>query len=198
MTRPLIIGITGGIGSGKTTLSNKLRELNYHVYDSDKEARRIQNENPEVIEQIKKIFGKDIYSYYGLNRAEVANKAFNDKYLLLKLNLIVHPVVRKDFEIWIEKHLNERLIFIESAVLFNNGLNNLVDKVILVDATEEVRIERVIKRDHVSREQVLARIKNQINISDLELLVNYIIKTEDNQQFDSKVNLLIEELLKSI
>jgi dephospho-CoA kinase len=158
----MTIGITGGIGSGKSTLSELIRKHGYLVYDTDKEARRLQEENQQLVQQIKNIFGEDIYQQGKLDRSKVASLVFNSPELLKKLTSVVHPAVRQDFINWREKHNSEDLLFIESAVLFEGGLFKLTDKIILVRASEDIRIQRVMDRDGITREQVLSRIKNQI------------------------------------
>lgn len=158
----MIIGITGGIASGKSTLSNLLEAHGFPVYDSDLEARRLQNEHPEIISQTKALFGDDIYVDGQLNRPAVATLVFQNPELLKKLTDIVHPVVKAEFLQWTRQFKPNKLIFIESAILFEANFDKLVDKVILLTVSEEIRIQRVMERDGSTREQVLARIKNQI------------------------------------
>jgi dephospho-CoA kinase len=158
----MIIGITGGIASGKSTLSNLLKAHGFPVYDSDLEARRLQNEHPEIISQTKALFGDDIYVDGQLNRPAVATLVFQNPELLKKLTNIVHPVVKAEFLQWTRQFKPNKLIFIESAILFEANFDKLVDKVILLTVSEEIRIQRVMERDGSTREQVLARIKNQI------------------------------------
>jgi dephospho-CoA kinase len=162
MKNPLIIGITGGIGSGKTTLSEHLRREGYNVYDSDLEARRLQNEHPVIRKKLIELFGKEIYTSQGLNRSELAKIVFAKQDLLIKLNEIVHPVVREDFKNWVTQHSAEQFLFVESAILVESGFSKLVDKVVLMAASEELRIKRVIKRDGSTPEQVKARMSNQL------------------------------------
>lgn len=158
----MIIGITGGIGSGKTTLSNIIRSQGYPVYDTDREARIIQNSDQDVIRQTKDLFGEDIYRDGQLDRQAVASLVFRQPELLQKLSSIVHPAVKKGFLQWITQFNPNDLVFVESAVLFEGGFNSLTDKIILVTASEEVRIRRVMARDKVDRSRVTDRIKNQI------------------------------------
>ncbi|HQB27761.1 MAG TPA: dephospho-CoA kinase [Paludibacter sp.] len=158
----MIIGITGGIASGKSTLSSLLKTHGFPVYDSDLEARRLQNEHPAIVSQTKALFGDDIYVDGQLNRPAVAALVFQNPELLRKLTDIVHPVVKADFLQWTKQFNPNQLIFIESAVLFEANFDGLVDKVILLTVSEEIRIQRVMERDGSTKEQVLARIKNQI------------------------------------
>lgn len=158
----MIIGITGGIASGKSTLSSLLKTHGFPLYDSDLEARRLQNEHPAIVSQTKALFGDDIYVDGQLNRPAVAALVFQNPELLRKLTDIVHPVVKADFLQWTKQFNPNQLIFIESAVLFEANFDGLVDKVILLTVSEEIRIQRVMERDGSTKEQVLARIKNQI------------------------------------
>jgi dephospho-CoA kinase len=171
-----IIGITGGIGSGKSTLSAKLREAGFSVYDTDAAARRLQNENTEIRNNITAIFGSKSYTDNVLNRSYIAGIVFNQPELLRKLNLIVHPAVRVDFKEWCTRHKKESTLFLECAILFEGEFNKLVDKIILVTAPQSVRIQRVMKRDGVTESQVLQRINNQLsdadNVSKSDLIID--------------------------
>lgn len=158
----MLIGITGGIGSGKSTLSRFLRDNGYLVYDTDREARRLQDEDPLIIEETRNLFGDDIYVDGHLDRPRVASQVFVFPDILAELTAIVHPVVHNDILFWAARYPDNQLLFVESAVLFEGGFYKLMEKIILVTADEEIRIQRVMKRDNVNREQVLARIKNQI------------------------------------
>jgi dephospho-CoA kinase len=194
VSKPLIIGITGGIGSGKTTLSDLLRNENYYVYNSDLEARRLQNEHPILKKQIQEIFGNEIYTESGLNRPALAKIVFNDKNLLAKLSAIVHPAVRQDFHDWIDAHFDQKLLFLESAILFENGLYKQVDKVIVITASEQVRIIRVLKRDNVTLENVRSRMKNQLPEESKIARADFVIHSDDNMPLIDKMRKIIQEL----
>lgn len=198
MKSPLIIGITGGIGSGKSTLANNLRAEGYYVYDSDLEARRLQNDYPVMREQIQALFGDDIYTSKGLNRYALAQIVFADRNLLAQLNDIVHPILKEDFKKWIKDHNSEKFLFIEAAILFECGYDVLVDKVVLITAPESVRIERVVKRDGVTPEHVRARMLHQIPEEDKILKSNFVIYSNDNQQSIYIMKKIIDELMNYI
>jgi len=172
----MLIGITGGIGSGKSTISDLLRCKGFPVFDTDKEARIIQDTDKNVIAATKKLLGDDIYVEGKLNRPAVASQVFSNPDLLLKLMEIVHPAVRSKIQEWYQQFNNGQIVFVESAVLFEGGFYKLMDKIILIVASEEIRIERVMKRDGLTREQVLVRIKNQIpdteKIKESDLIIN--------------------------
>jgi dephospho-CoA kinase len=196
MKKPLIIGITGGIGGGKSTLSAKLRAEGYEVYDTDIRAKELQNEHQELIRKMKAVFGDDIYKDSVLDRAALAQIVFGNKELLLELNKIVHPVVREDFYHWISSHSNQKILFVESAIMFESGLVNSVDKVILMTASEDIRIKRVVKRDGSTPEQVKTRISNQMS-DDLKIpKSDFVVFSDDNQPLLNKMYGILEELLK--
>ena len=150
----MILAITGGIGSGKSVVSRILATMGIPVYDTDLEARRIMS-SPEVSEQLQSEFGDAAF-----NRKELASIVFNNSEKLLKLNAIVHPAVRLDFKRWCHS-LQVPIIAFETALLSESGMDHDCDAVILVDAPEEVRIERVIKRNGIGREDVVKRIISQ-------------------------------------
>jgi dephospho-CoA kinase len=198
MSNPLIIGITGGIGSGKSTLSEHLRSEGYEVYDSDLEARRLQNEHPALKKQLIDAFGEEIYTSQGLNRPALAKIVFANHEFLFKLNEIVHPFVTEDFQNWISHRSSKRFLFMESAILFECGFNKLVDKVVLMTASEPLRIKRVIKRDKVSSKEVQARMLNQFPDEMKIPLADFIIPTDDNLPMIDKMRKLLKQLVEKL
>ena len=194
--KPLIIGITGGIGGGKSTLSAKLRAEGFHVFDTDCRAKQLQNEEPELVQKLKTLFGENIYNAKGLDRLALAKIVFEKKELLAELNKIVHPVVRADFHHWVATHSDQKLLFVESAIMFESGLVNSVDKVILMTAAIDVRIARVVKRDGSTPEQVRARIANQMPDEQKILKADYVIYSDDNMPLLDKMHRILDELLK--
>lgn len=167
----MLIGITGGIGSGKSTIAAELAKRGYAVYDSDREAKRIIVHNPAVRSQVETLFGSDVFDGDTYLTGKVAAQVFANPDLLHRLNAIVHPAVRFDVEHWAK---GKDICFVECAILYESGLNTLCDKVIYVDAPEEVRIARTVARDHSNAERVRARISAQKNnardIADIVLL----------------------------
>jgi dephospho-CoA kinase len=194
MKLPTIIGITGGIGGGKSTISNLLMEQGYKVYIADNEAKKLQNEDAEIIVKTKKLFGDHIYTKDGLNRRLVAELVFSDSSLLLQINSIVHPIVEREIKQWIENNSNEQFLFVESAILIECGLNKIVDVVLLVTASEEVRIKRVMQRDRLTYEQVRSRIKNQLNDNHKIPVADYVIYTDDQIPLMNKLNSFLSTL----
>ena len=178
----MIIGITGGIGSGKSVIARQLRKMGYSVYDTDSEAKRIIVEDATVREQMTALFGEEVYQDGVYQTSFVAQQVFADKNLLAKLNAIVHPAVKADI---ISKfrslgvtsepsapseplNNDSGLFFIECAILFQAGFDVLCDKVVAVTAPEDIRLERVIARDHSDMNKVRARMRAQEAEKDLQ------------------------------
>jgi dephospho-CoA kinase len=155
-----IIGLTGGIGSGKTTVANHFIGAGIPVYIADDEARKIM-QSPEILREIEKIFGSVIFKNEVLNRQKLAEIVFSNSDKLKQLNAIIHPAVKKHFGNWILNYKNSPFVIYETAILFEGGSYKDCDKIITVTAPFETRIERVIQRDKTSRENVLKRIKMQ-------------------------------------
>ena len=155
-----IIGLTGGIGSGKTTVANHFIGAGIPVYIADDEARKIM-QSPQILREIEKIFGSVIFKKEVLNRQKLAEIVFSNSDKLKQLNAIIHPAVKKHFGNWILNYKNSPFVIYETAILFESGSYKGCDKIITVTAPLETRIERVIQRDKTSRENVLKRIKMQ-------------------------------------
>ena len=156
------IGITGGIGSGKSVISRILKIMHYPVYDSDYWAKFLMNNDKTIYKALTDKFGPETYSSEGINRPFLAQLIFNNKENLTFVNSIVHPAVGNHFLQWAAEQQSS-IVFIESAILFSSGLNKIIDKTIYVDAPQEIRLQRAILRDNASTEAISARIKNQIN-----------------------------------
>lgn len=172
----LQVGITGGIGSGKTTVCKIFEILNIPIYYADDQAKKLMVTNELLIQDIKDFLGPDAYTKEGqLNRPYIANIVFNDQSKLDRLNSLVHPAMYKDGQRW---HLQQKDVpytLKEAAILFESKGNTLMDKTILVVAPLEIRIKRVIDRDTTSREAVLARISKQMPDEEKIPLADYII-----------------------
>ncbi len=156
-----IIGLTGGIGSGKTTIAKMFTNFGVPVYYADDEAKKLIHSNQHIKEQLIHLFGNEAYQNGELNRAFIAGIVFNDKKKLESINAIVHPEVEKHFSNWIKKQ-NSKYVIQENAILFESGSQNRFDKIITVTAPLEIKIERVVKRDQTSREKVMERMDNQL------------------------------------
>ncbi|CAA7194862.1 dephospho-CoA kinase [Chryseobacterium potabilaquae] len=177
---PKIIGLTGGIGSGKTTVARFIEEFGFPVYYSDDRAKTIVNDNEDVKIKIKDLLGDQAYDENGLyNRKFVAEKVFNNQNLLQKLNEIIHPAVRIDFEEWIKKQ-TKYLVFKETALLFELKLNKDCYKSLLVTAEDNIRIKRVMDRDDKTYREVQTIMEKQMPEKDKVKLADCIIYNNTN------------------
>lgn len=174
-------GITGGIGSGKTSITKIFEILGVPVYNADFQAKKLINSNEAIISAISDTFGNNIYQNGKIDRAKLAGIVFNNKEALQKLNQIVHPEVQKDYEKWLENHADCSYTLKEAALLFESESYKLLEYVICVYAPEEIRIERIIKRDNVSKENVLSRIQNQLSDKIKISKSNAVIYNDDKQ-----------------
>ncbi len=162
MNRPKIIGLTGGIGSGKTTVAKHFESLGVAVYISDEEAKKITN-SPEILSLIKNEFGQNIFDANVLDRKKLGAIVFNDAKKLEILNSFIHPAVKLHFKDWLLKHKNEKFVIKESAILIETGEYKNCDVVVSVIASLENRIERLKNRDDLSENEIMIRINNQIS-----------------------------------
>jgi dephospho-CoA kinase len=154
------IGITGGIGSGKSVICKTFSLLGIPIYYSDYRAKELLNSSQEIKKALTNLFGSELYTKNGINKTKLADIIFNDKNSLEKVNSIVHPVVMKDFFSWC-KNQKSSIVINESAIIFEANLKHHFDYIIAVTAPEEIRINRVIKRDNAKREDVISRINHQ-------------------------------------
>ena len=176
------IGITGGIGSGKSTACEIFKLLSVPVFHADDEARNLQNNDLQIKNQLIKLFGEHIYSEDGLlDRKMLAGLIFNDTKSLAKVNAIIHPTVRQNFLKWVEDKQNENYVIYEAAILLESGYSVDFDRNILILADEKIRIERVMKRDSISEELVKERIKNQMSDIEKINLVDYVLENSDDK-----------------
>lgn len=188
---PKIIGLTGGIGSGKTTIANYLASLGIPVYIADDAGKKVM-QTQEIIEAIKEAFGTAIFDKNKLNRSKLAEIVFDNPEQLKALNAIVHPAVRNDYNDWLYQHRKEPLVVYESAILFESGRYKDFDYILTVTAPLETRIERVLKREKISRDQVLSRINSQWTDEQRILKSDFVVDNIDIV----KTKLKIDKILK--
>lgn len=192
-----IIGITGGIGSGKSTAASYFEKLGFPVYNSDVRARKIQNENPDVIANIKAIFGEEAYTNEGMNRPYIASETFGNKEKLNQLNAIVHPAVFEDFKQWIAQQ-NSPFVLKEAAILIESGSYKDCDLIISVVADKEIRIQRTIERDGLTREQIIARMNNQLSDEERKEYSDYIIdNSQDLPYLYNQIEIIVDKIKNS-
>jgi dephospho-CoA kinase len=189
----LSVGLTGGIGSGKTTVAHVFETLGIPVYYADTEAKRIMNEDAELKEAIIKNFGSASYKKGELDRAYLSQIVFNDSYKLDVLNSLVHPATIRDADLWM-KNQNSPYVIKEAALLFESGAAGHLDYVIGVYAPSEMRIKRVMQRDGVSREEILKRIKSQMDENIKMKLCDFVITNDESELVVSQVLKIHEQL----
>jgi len=173
------IGITGGIGSGKSIICKLIEILGYPVYYSDKRAKELINKSSTIITFLKNNYGEDIYINGKINKNKFASIIFNSKKELQKVNSIIHPQVALDFNNW-TRIQKSSIVFQESALIFDSKLENRFDYIIGVISPLETRINRVIKRENCTKENVKERINNQLSQDIIFKKSDYIIQNEDN------------------
>ena len=183
------VGITGGIGSGKTTVCKVFELLGVPVFYADSVAKSIMYTDNELREQIIRVFGKDSYFVNGdLNRAYISSIVFKDETELQKLNGLVHPAVFRAFDLWVSEQVNAPYVMKEAALLFESGSYKMCDQTILILAPEAIRIARVTERDKISEEDVKLRMKKQWPDAEKQKLANYILRNDES-------HLLIPEII---
>lgn len=194
---PKKVGLTGGIGSGKTTVAGFFRELGIPVYIADAEAKKIMDSSPEVRAEIISLLGRKAYQNQLPDRKYIASRVFKDEKLLGSLNKIIHPRVHADFEEWAKKQEAPYVIY-EAAILFEHGGDKRCDYSILVTAPKEERIKRVMKRDGVSREMVEARMRNQWPEEEKMKLADFIIENLNIYEAKSQTKQVHSTIIKQI
>ncbi|MBB1139743.1 dephospho-CoA kinase [Myroides sp. WP-1] len=190
----IIVGLTGGIGSGKTTVAKLFEKHGIPIYIADERARAIMDQ-PDVVQAVQQIFTTSVITEQGtLDRSKIKQLVFDAKDQLNKLNQIVHPRVKEDFDQWLIEHKEAPIVMKESAILFENGLEKNCDVVVLVIAPEEVRIERVMNRDGVSKEQVMKIINNQMKDEEKLRRSQYIIENNNKKSLESDIISIIRDI----
>ena len=185
------IGITGGIGSGKSVVSELLKIMHIPVYNADDAAKNILQTNPVIQEELKKLLGEEIFSNGELNKPKMASLIFNDPDLLSKTNAIIHPAVFNDFNRWCNSQRSNK-VACESAIIFESGMNRLLDYIITVSAPMKIRIERAKLRDQVNEELIENRIKNQMSDEEKVKLSDFILVNDNQQAIIPQLNKILE------
>ncbi len=202
LDRAAIVGITGGIGSGKSYVAAALQAEGYPVYDCDNEAKRLIQQAPHVQQQIIALFGKEAYitpeqsvatSPLIYNRQYIASVVFEHPHMLQQLNAIVHPAVYRDIQAWHSRQ-TARYAFVESAILFESGLEGLFDTIICITAPLEQRIARAMGRNRSTREQVEARIRQQMSEKERMERSQLVVINDGDRPLEEIVNTIITYL----
>jgi dephospho-CoA kinase len=188
------IGLTGGIGSGKSFIANVLEHMGFPVYYSDSQSKELTKSNPKIKTGLISLFGEEVYVKGVLNTQLVATKIFQNEELRQKVNQLIHPIVRKDFDDWATNQHSE-LVFNEAAILFETGAYKNFDATILVCAPMELKIKRVMNRENCSREDVLARMSKQWSDEEKMKLADFVIENDEKlpvlNQIEGVLNRLI-------
>ena len=189
-----LVGITGGIGSGKTTVSNIFSHLGYKVYNSDERAKYLMQNNDKIIKKITGLLGDSAYSKGVLKKKIISRAIFNNKSLIERINSIVHPEAIKDFNTWVYKN-KDSILFKESALIYQSGSYKDLDKIILVKARDEIRIERVLKRDKQRKKHEIMNIIKSQKLQNIEVLnPDFILENNGEDLLLPKVIKIIEEI----
>lgn len=188
-----IIGLTGGIGSGKTTVARLFQAEGIPVYIADEEAKKILD-FPETIKKVSQTFGDSMVFDGKIDRKKLSEIVFNDPDKLKKLNDIIHPLVKKHFDEWVNEHKEFPYVVKEAAILFESGSYKYCDVIITVVASEEVRIQRVINRDNTTKSAVLDRMKNQWSDEQRIGKSNFVIKNENFVETEQQFRYILKKL----
>jgi len=186
-----IIGLTGGIGSGKSTVSEIMKLMGIPVYVADTESKRLTESSAEIRKKLIEKFGENLYAGGKLNKALLASLIFEDETNLHFVNSVIHPVVRNDFEQWKTQQMSSRLVVIETAILFESGFSDSVDISVTVAAPENLRIHRIELREGWSRNSILSRIQNQLPEEEKIRRSDYVIYNDDRQALIPQVEKLL-------
>lgn len=194
--KPKLIGITGGIGAGKSTVSTICKHLGFKVYNSDQRAKEIVSEDSIIKKKLISFFGNNIYKNGVLNRKFLSDKIFNDKSSLQQINSIIHPAVKKDFNSWVINNSNEKILFKESALLLESGAYKELDKIILIVSDKNLRVSRVLNRDqNRSKKEIESIIDKQIDEVDAIKYADIVIDNNHKKMLLPSVIKEIEKLI---
>ncbi|MDD2298814.1 MAG: dephospho-CoA kinase [Fermentimonas sp.] len=188
------IGVTGGIGSGKSVVCDIFKLHNIPVFDADTEAKKLNDTSPRIRKQLIYHFGSDIYDNDRLIRRKFADLIFSNEQNMKIANSIIHPEVADCFVDWCNNYKDKPFVIIDAALLIEAGFHQFVDKVITVYAPEEIRIERVMKRDHINRDQVEARMNNQMQEEEKIKLSDFVIYNDNCHSLIEQVSRVISKL----
>ena len=188
------IGITGGIGAGKSLVAEIIKAMGYPVYNSDERAKELTDSNPKIKEGLIHLFGEEIYQNDTLNKFALAQAIFSDESLREKVNALIHPIVREDFNLWALAQ-NNSLVFNESAILFETRSFKNFDAIILVYAPKELRIQRIMKRDNCSENEVLKRMNSQFSDEEKYQLTEFRVLNDEQTPLLVQVEQIILSFL---
>lgn len=181
-----VVGLTGGIGSGKTTVSNMFKDLGVPVYIADVEAKTLMNTSAVIKRKLTDLFGPMAYQNNELNRAYISSKIFSDKVYLEKMNAIIHPKVAEHFKQWLQKQTSLYVIK-EAAIIFEHNTQSQYDAIITVIADKEARINRLLKRDTTTKDKILSIMKHQLSDEEKVKMSDFVILNDNLEHTKEQV-----------
>ena len=189
------LGITGGIGAGKSVVAAFLKTLRIPVYIADDESKRLISTSPRIKEQLIKLFGEELFAGGILNKALLASFIFENKDNLRAVNAIIHPEVMADFKAWSAKHADKKIVAMEAAILFESGFDKTMDFIVTVTAPQEERIERILKRNKTTREEILSRMSNQLPDEEKCKRSNFVIYNDNDRAIIPQIENILQYLI---
>ena len=192
----ICVAITGGIGSGKSYVSAMLEERGIPVYNADTESKRLTLSNAEIRNKLIALLGEEIYANGELNKPMLASYLFASTENAVRINGIIHPVVKEDFKRWLTNHTEKEITALESAILYEAGFEDSVDTVLVVFAPRELRLERAMKRDKATREQIEARMDAQIGEEEKCRRADFVVFNDGSLPLDGQLTSFINQLKK--
>ena len=192
----ICVAITGGIGSGKSYVSAMLEERGIPVYNADTESKRLTLSNAEIRNKLIALLGEEVYANGELNKPMLASYLFASAENALRINGIIHPVVKEDFKRWLTNHAEKDITAFESAILYEAGFEDTVDAVLMVFAPRELRLERAMKRDKATREQIEARMDAQMSEEEKCRRADFVVYNDGTLPLDKQLTSVINLLKK--
>ena len=192
----ICVAITGGIGSGKSYVSAMLEERGIPVYNADTESKRLTLSNAEIRNKLIALLGEEIYANGELNKPMLASYLFASTENAVRINGIIHPVVKEDFKRWLTNHTEKEITALESAILYEAGFEDSVDTVLVVFAPRELRLERAMKRDKATREQIEARMDAQMDEEEKCRRADFVVYNDGSLPLDEQLTSFINQLKK--
>ena len=187
------VAVTGGIGSGKSTVCKVIESFGFPVYYADDRAKWLTNNSPQILNEIRLVFGDSVFNETGLIREALGKIVFNNADKLAQLNAIIHPVVREDYQAWLSRQSSD-VVFSEIAILFETGRDKDFDSVIMVSAPQQLRIARVVQRNNLTEKEVLERMNSQLPEEEKQNKSDFVIFNNEEQSLIVQV----QEVLKSL
>ena len=188
------LGITGGIGAGKSVVVSFLKATGIPVYIADDESKKLTSTSPRIKTQLTKQFGEDLFAGGILNKALLASLIFENKNNLRMVDSIIHPEVMSDFEAWSVKHADKKLVAMEAAILFESGFDKTMDLIVTVTAPQEERIGRILKRNKTTREEILSRMSNQLPDEEKCKRSNFVIYNDNDRAIIPQIEEMLEQI----